>query len=148
VLSNQHESTSHQNLTPGDFKSVMSLNFSRSSSTNSLKQHQDLGSPAYTTTPYQHQNTPFREGVSRKTKSRSYSSSDESGIEDKSQISDFSMTSSKTSVTTPLSPVHEVKESPNHKMSTKSSELVDPNGVGRKGQKARRRVPQPQLLPN
>ena len=54
-----------------------------------------------------------------------YSSSDESGIEDKSQISDFSMTSSKTSVTTPLSPVHEVKESPNHKMSTKSSELVD-----------------------
>ena len=71
VLSNQHESTSHQNLTPGDFKSVMSLNFSRSSSTNSLKQHQDLGSPAYTTA-YQHQNTPFREGVSRKTKSRSY----------------------------------------------------------------------------
>ena len=74
VLSNQYESTSNQNLTPGDFKSVMSLNFSRSSSTNSLKQHQghqDLGSPAYTT-PYQHQNTPFREGVSRKTKSRSY----------------------------------------------------------------------------
>ena len=74
MLSNQHESTSHQNLTPGDFKSVMSLNFSRSSSTNSLKQHQgqqDIGSPAYTT-PYQHQNTPFREGVCRKTKSRSY----------------------------------------------------------------------------
>ena len=70
MLSNQHESSSHQNLTPGDFKSVMSLNFSRSSSTNSLKQHQghqDLGSPAY-----QHQNTPFREGVGRKTKSRSY----------------------------------------------------------------------------
>ena len=63
-----------------------------------------------------------------------YSSSDESGIEDKSQISDFSMTSSKTSVTTPLSPVHEVKESPNHKMSTKNSELVDQNEIGRKGQ--------------
>ena len=41
-----------------------------------------------------------------------------------------------------------ILKSSNYKMSTKSSELVDPNEIGRKGQKARRRVPQPQLLPN
>ena len=58
-----------------------------------------------------------------------YRSSDESGIEDKIQISEFSMTSSMT-----LSPVPEVKESPNHKMSTKSSELVNPNEICREGQ--------------
>ena len=44
VLSNQHEA--HQNISTADFKSVMSLNFSRSSSTCSLKNLQD-NSPAY-----------------------------------------------------------------------------------------------------
>jgi len=142
VLSNQHEA--HQNIS-ADFKSVMSLNFSRSSSTNSLKNIQD-NSPSYRSPAYYYNKGPQSWDASlRKTSNRSsksYSSSDESGIEDKSLLtgSDFSMTSSKTSVTTPLSPVHEVKESP-----SKSLEMDV-----RKGQKARRRaVPPPQFqLPN
>ena len=140
VLSNQHESSSHQNLTPGDFKSVMSLNFSRSSSTNSLKNLQDTSPGCYYFNKGQ---TPrdmsYNVGGGRRSKSKSYSSSEESGIEDKSSLTDFSMTSSKTSVTTPLSPVHEVKESPNKSLDIEA---------GRKGQKARRRAPIPFQMPS
>merc|ERR1719192_2538730 len=68
VLSNQHEA--HQNIS-ADFKSVMSLNFSRSSSTNSLKNNK--GPQSWDASLRKTSNRP----------SKCYSSSDESGIEDK-----------------------------------------------------------------
>ena len=139
-MSNQHEISAPTHLHT-DFKSIMSLNFSRSSSTNSLKNLQDT-SPGCYYTPYNFNKgqTPREIGNSgRRSKSKSYSSSEESGIEDKSSLTDFSMTSSKTSVTTPLSPVHEVKESPNKSLDIEA---------GRKGQKARRRAPIPFQMPS
>jgi len=86
-----------------DLKSMMSLSLSRSSSTGSFSKE------------YSHYNS--NNGSHRKHHKRS-PSSDESGIEDKSTISVSDKSSVTTSMissaATPLSPVHEVRESPKH----------------------------------
>ena len=115
-----------------DLKALTSMTFSRSSSTSSLK---GLDSSGY----FYH---PRKSSLDRSTGNlnrKSFGgSSDESGIEDKSM--DYSMTSSsmKSSVTTPLSPVHEAKESPNKSPCSSSTCHMEP----RKGHKARRRIQQ------
>ena len=83
---------------------MMSLSLSRSSSTGSFSKE------------YSHYNS--NNGSHRKHHKRS-PSSDESGIEDKSTISVSDKSSSVntsmiSSAATPLSPVHEVRESPKH----------------------------------
>ena len=90
-----------------DLKSMMSLSLSRSSSTGSF-------SKEYSSSHYNNSNN----GSHRKHHKRS-PSSDESGIEDKSTISVSDKSSSVntsmiSSAATPLSPVHEVRESPKH----------------------------------